>query len=445
MLSLGDKGGNQGKLMGFGIWKGGQSVKFLSEIPENKLRLIPDEYLVIKNQNNEYKIYYISLEKEIQQIPLNQEQLEALANLPKDKSPEELNFEERRTIENTLPIRDPGDLKLIKNRSSSQNMFSCKYDPTFGSFFNHMMPEGHGGSHQVALQREIPLPILSKIVNSICADINLNPIDALENSPLIPNEENDNRLRYHLQVESFYIRFQKILEKIKGQTKENQDLIAKYYNAGNTKMGDKDTNIFLAQLESLVKVEALPVEMFELLVKNQSQNTVISKIFDPDFRALITDILRDNPDALKDLMNAIDTDLKQPDSDTVAKTIYQTLIQYVQNNQLKLTNENIKLIAKVIIGKMGHHSDFISLITDILGDSPDAYKHLINAINSDLKQADSSNVSNTVTNALIECLEKSQIEVTNTNVESIRQILIGRIGHQNETLFNTLTLLKQIK
>ncbi len=99
-LGLVEKAGANGLLMGFGVWKGGVGVKFLSELPENKLRLIPDEYLVVKNSENEWRLFYVDRTRQVRELPLNEfpDLNEAIQLLPPDKKPEALSFKEREKI-----------------------------------------------------------------------------------------------------------------------------------------------------------------------------------------------------------------------------------------------------------------------------------------------------------------------------------------------------------
>lgn len=376
MLSLGDKAGNQNKLMGFGIWKAGSSVKFISELPaEKSTRLIRDEFLVTKNNDNEWKIYEVGYYKEIKEVKLNSEQLQALNKLPKDKSPEELTFEERRTIESILPINYRDDIKLIKNRSSSQNMFSCKYDPLYGAFFGNMMPDGHAGSHQVALRRELPLPVLEKIMDVVFTDLGL-AIPSNSYSAYIPNDANDNRLQYHLSIEHLWIRFEKLLEQVNAQTNEYRALILKCSEVIKGKENFNQMEKLVENIEAMSIKGWLPIEMLELILKNPTKAWEIYKIFSSDFKNIIAEILMQNPQASKILIEAIDTALKaESKEDALKNTITKTLIALIENDQFQLTDDYTKSIVKYIVDNSSNPDDIASLLK-----RPEINEHLVNDI-----------------------------------------------------------------
>ncbi len=357
-LGLGDKAGNKQNLMGFGIWKGGQSVKFLEQMPENNLRLIADEYLVVKDENNQWKICYVDHEKKVTAVALNEAQKEALAALPTNVPPEKISFNQRKTIIDTLNINDPGNIKVIKNRSSSQNMFSCKYLPVYGEFFSNMMPKGHSGSHQVALQRELPLPVLSKIVNSVCEGLNL-PLEGnyLEHSSLVPLEENDNRLRYHLEVESFWISLQNVLKALNAQTSENCQFIAKYFNQiDRTQEPASKVREFIHFVQAKLSEGELDVETFLLMIKHQNyyvkmegaiKNQALNNLIERHFSAV--------PGVRNIILSTIEQNIEKPYEEIMAE-VAESLIQIIKSGDLKVNADNYNEIAQFVLHKISSMS-----------------------------------------------------------------------------------------
>ncbi|KTD21401.1 Uncharacterised protein [Legionella lansingensis] len=218
ILKLGHKAGKEGLLMGFGLWKSGVSVKFLSEIPDSNLRLIPDEYLLVKD-NNRWILHYVNKDRTSRPIAINAIPglQEALDQLPPNKKPEELSFGERNVIENLL--RHPGNpgIKFAKNRSSSQNMFSCQYTSDYGVFFDKKITGPHRDTqekiaHQVALRRELPLPVFQKIMDATAQGLAIPLLRDLSSNPVVPTDKNDNYLRQHLAIEKEWINSLKILD-----------------------------------------------------------------------------------------------------------------------------------------------------------------------------------------------------------------------------------------
>jgi len=371
-LRLGDKAGNKQNLMGFGIWKGGQSVKFLAELPENNLRLISDEYLVVKDEKNQWKICYVDHDKKVTDVSLNEVQKAMLAKLPTDVAPEKMTFLQRKPIVDTLNITDPGTIKVIKNRSSSQNMFSCKYQPIYGEFFTNLMPRGHSGSHQVALQRELPLPVLSKIVNSVCEGLNISSQgNYLECSYLVPNEENDNRLRYHLEVESFWMRFQKILKALNAQTNENSQIIAKNFNqVSRVHWPESSVREFISSIELEVANNSFGIDIFLLIIKHQEYYGKIYKLSHYLTDILIEKHLQGTPGVKNEVLSIIENNLASHNEYEILTKIVDYLMQSVKKGDLKVTADNFKDIAEFLFRNISHTdaekmSEYLNLLSKI--------------------------------------------------------------------------------
>lgn len=369
-LGLGEKAGNKQNLMGFGIWKAGQSVKFLAEMPDNNLRLIPDEYWVVKDENNQWKICYVDFNKVVTDVPLNESQKAALAKLPTDVPPEKVTFEQRKPILDALKINDPGHIKLIKNRSSSQNMFSCKYLPIYGEFFSNLMPPGHSGSHQIALQRELPLPVFSKIINSVCEGLNLPSCgDYLETSDKVPMEANDNRLRYHLELESFWIRLQNILKAFNAQTNENSQFIAKYFNNINrVHWPESKVRLFIGNLESNVKENKFGIEIFLLIMKHQEHYEKL--LFLANRLNKLIEKCVDSPGALNGVLSTLENNIATKNQDEILSAIADSIIEAVKKGDLKVTADSFKYISEFLVSNFSHtdtdklteYLDFLTLI-----------------------------------------------------------------------------------
>lgn len=350
--------------------RGGQSVKFLAEMPDNNLRLIADEFLVVKDENNEWKICYVDHDKKVTDVALNEVQKNALAALPTNISPEKVSFAQRKTIIDTLNIEDPGNIKIIKNRSSSQNMFSCKYQPAYGEFFTNFIPKGHSGSHQVALQRELPLPVLSKIINSVCEGLNLPSCgDHLEISYKVPMEENDNRLRYHLEIESFWIRLQNILKAFNAQTNENSQFIVKYFNNINrVQWPESKVRLFIGNLESNVKENKFGIEIFLLIMKHQEHYEKL--LFLANRLNKLIEKCVDSPFALNGVLSTLENNIATKNQDEILGAIADSIIEAVKKGDLKVTADSFKYISEFLVSnisytdtdKLTEYLDFLTLI-----------------------------------------------------------------------------------
>lgn len=127
-LKLGLKAGHEGLLMGFGLWKAGPSVKFMSELPQNTLQLIPDDYLIIKRNSDKAEIYYVDNERK--ERILKEEDIlkipglfEALAKLPADTDASELSNAERQKFEALLQGNFENGFDIIYKKSLIQSKY----------------------------------------------------------------------------------------------------------------------------------------------------------------------------------------------------------------------------------------------------------------------------------------------------------------------------------
>ena len=78
-LGLGEKAGQNGLLMGFGIWKSGYGVKFLNELPPRE-GLIPHEFLFIYNrETTTWQIYSVDEKRDVKALELEKDS--EIANL----------------------------------------------------------------------------------------------------------------------------------------------------------------------------------------------------------------------------------------------------------------------------------------------------------------------------------------------------------------------------
>lgn len=223
MLGLGEKQGANGYLMGFGIWKSGYGVKILPELP-NREALIPGEFILAK-ENDRWVLNFTLLispptdiesgkvdmfEININDVPGLEEALNVLSG--KDIS--KLTYPERIKIENILREltiegirKEPEEtIGVIKNRSSSQNQFSVVKDEIFREFFNDAFLSARS-SHGAQFVRELPLPVLEKIMKSIMRQLGLPVVNDLLNSGLIPGDISGPG--NHLLVERDWIKMNK--------------------------------------------------------------------------------------------------------------------------------------------------------------------------------------------------------------------------------------------
>ncbi len=280
-LSLGHKAGSNGLLMGFGIWKGGRSVKFMSELPDSVVRFIPDEYILVKGKDDQWKVYYVDLERKAGEIDVNsiaglKKELDALPNI----KPEELTVTDRAKITGLLSPSTEflPEIKFIKNRSSSQNMFSFRYSPAYSSFFSSFITRGHGAAHLATLVRELPLPVFQKIADSICTDLGIQKLDELHLSPAVPNDANDNSLRAHLDIEARWNAYMQLLERANIYSLDNCAMIGKYANGVTTVNA---FGCFASLLEiGILSDKQVAQKVFEAIIKNQKVASELGVFFD---------------------------------------------------------------------------------------------------------------------------------------------------------------------
>lgn len=201
-LGLVEKAGAKGFMMGFGLWKSGCGIKILDYMPENSA-MIPNEYLLIK-ENGNWSVYFTEIieqetaEGEAERVCYPPKKIEidsivglreALDALPTNKDIYQLSQADREIVEdilqNTEPanIEKPDEIGHFRNRSSSQNASSIKKSEELrfafkGAFSFH-------SSHLAQFIRELPLPVLQKIINNIVEQLGLDPIPNLIHSKTI--------------------------------------------------------------------------------------------------------------------------------------------------------------------------------------------------------------------------------------------------------------------
>lgn len=203
-LGLGEKQGANGYLMGFGIWKSGYGVKILPELPIREA-LIPGEFILVKEKDR-WTLHFsflVSPPKDIEtgkvdllEIPISYfPGLEEALNALPDKDVSKLTYAERMEIENILreaqieglPKEPEGGIGVIKNRSSSQNMYSVKKDELFREYFNNAFLSPRS-AHGAQFVRELPLPVLEKIMKNTMQQLGLPVVNDLIGSGLIPGD-----------------------------------------------------------------------------------------------------------------------------------------------------------------------------------------------------------------------------------------------------------------
>lgn len=227
------KSGRFGKVLGFGIWKGGYGIKFLDTIPLNS-GLIANEYLVIK-QKDRFVVYYIDEERVIN--PIRSEDLDITPYLSISQTIDHLSLQNQKKIESVIRAyhiknyvidsKQNTAIKWIKNRSTSQNAFAIKYMPEYSHWF-FAKNRGHT-NHVNDLIRELPLPVLDKILSAVTQGLKIAPISMLNSEDFeksyFPGDVDG--IRSHLQLELEWIvdKAQTILEY--GFITSNRKLILK--------------------------------------------------------------------------------------------------------------------------------------------------------------------------------------------------------------------------
>ena len=191
-LDLVGKSGRRQLLMGFGLWKAGCAIKLLTVLPIGA-GLVPNEYLLVKERDG-WKLFYVDFNRQVTQLSVNDfPQLQDIQSVLNNRLPNEIDKIEREEIEkiireyhrNTFPDDKEDGIKYAKNRSTSQNSYSCLYvNETYKRWFQ-AMNLGHT-SHTRDLERELPFPVFDKIMTAVCLGLDLPPIKDLANSRMIP-------------------------------------------------------------------------------------------------------------------------------------------------------------------------------------------------------------------------------------------------------------------
>lgn len=139
------RSGKRGRVLGFGIWKGGCSVKLVSHVPEAESALIPNEYLLHQSQG-QYKLTYVRQDRSTVEIDISRiPKLESfLSNIILSDMTEEEKSIRHRKIEKIIteyhitlhPKDTPNKIKYAKNRSTSQNTNAIEFDENYLIWFN---------------------------------------------------------------------------------------------------------------------------------------------------------------------------------------------------------------------------------------------------------------------------------------------------------------------
>jgi hypothetical protein len=137
--------GSTKEKLGFGIWKGGCSVKILEELPQISGR-IPFEYLLIKSPTqDEYELHFVEDNREL--VPIDITRIDGLKDVncianhlafdaitPNDKKLIESLIRTAHGIE--FPDMDENHIKFAKNRSTSQNRSSLGPNSKYAKIMN---------------------------------------------------------------------------------------------------------------------------------------------------------------------------------------------------------------------------------------------------------------------------------------------------------------------
>jgi ankyrin repeat protein len=188
-LKLGDKGGEHGLVMGFGVWKNGLCIRILDK-PASDAALIPDEFHLLREAKKDWELTYVD-DNNIR-CPITINSVPGLQAELVDLDPQQVTREKRIKIENLIrayyqdefDIDDTPRFKFVKNRSSSMNFFSCQYERLFAEYFR-LRHQSHG-AHSLDLKREIPLEPFAKLTKALCAGLKIKVIEDLLDDDAVP-------------------------------------------------------------------------------------------------------------------------------------------------------------------------------------------------------------------------------------------------------------------
>lgn len=204
-LGLGQKGGANGLIMGFGLWKGGMGIRFLSNDPE-KSQCLPNEYLIVRRcSSSPWRLCVVEQNFSIVEVDLSDtpELEKIIEQLPETIDQQTLPLSVRESIENLIRIsmgvdqEETRQIGLVKNRSASQNLFSCEIDHGYAQFSSSQ--RSRRKCHSLTTKRELPFSVFQRYLNAICDQLNISRID-LDNSSAVPSTGSSN-LRNYFQIE----------------------------------------------------------------------------------------------------------------------------------------------------------------------------------------------------------------------------------------------------
>lgn len=172
-LELLHKENFSGMILGFGIWKAGCGIKFLSELPQETGQ-VRHEYYVSK-QEGKWRLYFLNMNA-YKPMEIEAAWFDQAANQFPDKKPEDMTQKERENIEKLIAKHfaenyfiDLQTIKAWKNRSTSQNTFTIHYSKFYQAWFLKEIDQPT--VHLINVQREIPRFIFQEIVNTIAKEL----------------------------------------------------------------------------------------------------------------------------------------------------------------------------------------------------------------------------------------------------------------------------------
>ncbi|MCF6765962.1 hypothetical protein L3V82_09260 [Thiotrichales bacterium 19S3-7] len=289
-LGIGHKAGVNGLMLGFGIWKSGCGLKFVNTLPPREGR-IPNEVIYTQDsQSGLWSAYFIDMKRDVHQIDLESDeslkefQAELSQYSPKS-IPDSLRFKISNALQEDSKYQNETleQISYVKNRSASMNSHSIKYAPWYRKYFSERT--GHQGSHSADLIREIPSPILNKLLQAIIDELSLPQALDIYDSPIIP--DGPDGLKWHFLAEK-EARMNLILHSndiafIKKLFENGEDINLEYGGISLLQAAIKGENyplikLLLAQKVQKMSTTDLMLEVIGYLVTEKSKHEVIHEM-----------------------------------------------------------------------------------------------------------------------------------------------------------------------
>ncbi|TNF68344.1 MAG: hypothetical protein EP298_06115 [Gammaproteobacteria bacterium] len=248
-----------------------------------------------------------------------------------------------------------GKIREIRNRSSSQNMFSVKYTKEYMEMFKRNINRGHKLGHAIGQKREIPTDVLGPIMGALKSQIGFQSDDI---SQVITRE-----IRTHFYLQSMYQHSSYLSELISTRNeKKCIDLLDKEIDCNPIYGIGKNTTQFLCLCRySPEKID----DLLNLLSRSRSGvDALVKALTMPDAKGVtgFTYLLHHYPSLFIKAINIVDKNENLPDA---LISILKTKNTNGETVFSQLTRDNSNVL-EYALDKLQHHKGCSDALIAIL-------------------------------------------------------------------------------